>query len=461
MRIVGKIIFVVASFFIVVAFAFLILRYQSNRPLQAVVANTSFSQHALSVYDDSYFALYHQYGLDLPPFYLSISNLALPDSFLYLPASNEKDFLIYWSCKSGSAKEIQYIYYSLIAFHNESWRIPPSQFFDLQNCTNAILDAKNADSLNFYFSQYLSLLPRESKTFSCLNGVTNIKLDAAWKQWLPTLHLHAKNQFSMWLSDCFKNGSGIYTRSWITKNSVGAMLKKPLLITFILTLITMFTVIVTSVFFAAELYLRKDKKWISAVKSGLHFLYSVPTFFIGAVLIFLVANPYQLSLVPANFSFAPFMEGESFTIFAIVKSWSYFILPVITLSFGAIVFFTMLLFSSFEIEFSKTYVLSAKMMGLSNRAIVYKYVLKNALYSTSTFLFLLFPALLSGAVVVEQLFSIAGVGSLLITAARSQDVPVLISLFGIIGFVTAICFMLLNYFQNKIAGRLLNKEVAE
>ena len=462
MRIIGKIVLVIASFFIVVGFSFLLLRYQSNRPLQAITTNSNFSQHALSVYDSNYVSLYHQFGLDLPPFYFSISNLALPDSFKYLPSCDEKDFLIYWSCKTGNSKDIHHIYQSLCAFHNESWMIPPSQVLSLQRFSNQIIASRNIDTLNFYYAKYNSLLPSESNTFSVLNGLKQINVNAAWKQWVPTFHVNTNNQFALWCNDLLSNGNGIYSHSWISKNSVGSVLKKPMLITFIITVITMLVIVVFSVVLSAELFLNKDKRWVSYVQSALHFLYSVPAFFIGAILIFLFANPYQLQLLPANFSFAPLAENDSFTFISLLKSWTYFILPIISLSFGAIVFFTLMLFRSFEEESSKNYVLSAKMMGQSNRTIVYKYVLKNAIYSSSTFLFLLFPALLSGAVVVEQLFSIAGIGNLLITSARSHDVPILIALFGIIGVVTSLSFILLDYFQQKIAGRLLStKEVKE
>lgn len=462
MRIISKIVLVIASFFIVVGFSFLLLRYQSNRPLQAVTANSNFSQHTLSVYDSNYVSLYHQFGIVLPPFYFSISNLALPDSFKYLPACNEKDFLIYWCCKTGSAKDIHHIYQSLCAFHNESWIIPPSQVLSLQQFSSQIIASRNIDTLNFYYAKYNSLLPSESNTFALLNGVKVINVNAAWKQWVPTFHINANNQFALWCSDLLSNESGIYSRSWISKNTVGSALKKPLLITSIITVISMLIIVIFSVLFSAELFLNKDKRWVSYIQSALHFLYSVPAFFIGAILIFLFTNPYQLQILPANFSFAPLAENDYFTFISLLKSWKYFILPIITLSFGAIVFFTLMLFRSFEEESSKNYVLSAKMMGQSNRTIVYKYVLKNAIYSSSTFLFLLFPALLSGAVVVEQLFSIAGIGNLLITAAHSQDVPVLITLFGIIGVVTSLSFIMLDYFQQKIAGRLLStKEVKE
>ena len=458
MRIISKIVLVITSFIVVIAFSFSLMRYQSNRPLQAVTANNNFSQHAISVYDPSYLKLYHQYGLDLPSFYFSISNLALPYYYKYLPSSDEKDFLIYWSCKTGSPESVYKVYQSFIQFHNEEWRIPPSQVLQLQRLSRELLYTRNIDSLNNYYRQYTELLPKESLTFKAIASVNTINSSGAWKQWVPTFHLHSSNQFGLWFSDWWNNGNGIYSRSWISKSTVNSVIEKPLIITLIITLITIVVIVFYSIIIASELFLNKEKRIVDYILNVFHFLYSIPAFFVGAILIFIFANPYHLQMFPANFSFAPIAENDSITIFALLKSWKYFILPVLTLSFGAVVFFTLMLYRSFEEEYAKNYVLSAKMMGVNNRKIVYKYVLKNALYSSSTFLFLLFPALLSGAVIVEQLFSIAGIGNLLITAARSQDVPVLIYLFGLIGLVTALCFVALDYFQQKIDGKLLSKK---
>jgi peptide/nickel transport system permease protein len=328
----------------------------------------------------------------------------------------------------------------------------------LQRLSRELLYTRNIDSLNNYYRQYTELLPKESLTFKAIASVNTINSSGAWKQWVPTFHLHSTNQFGLWFSDWWNNGNGIYSRSWISKSTVNSVIEKPLIITLIITLITIVVIVFYSIVIASELFLNKEKRIVDYILNVFHLLYSIPAFFVGAILIFIFANPYHLQLFPANFSFAPIAENDSITIFALLKSWKYFILPVVTLSFGAVVFFTLMLYRSFEEEYAKNYVLSAKMMGVNNRTIVYKYVLKNALYSSSTFLFLLFPALLSGAVIVEQLFSIAGIGNLLITAARSQDVPVLIYLFGLIGLVTALCFVALDYFQQKIDGKLLSRK---
>jgi ABC-type dipeptide/oligopeptide/nickel transport system permease component len=65
-----------------------------------------------------------------------------------------------------------------------------------------------------------------------------------------------------------------------------------------------------------------------------------------------------------------------------------------------------------------------------------------------------FPALLSGSVLIENVFSIPGMGSLLIRSVQNQDHPVLIGIFMIIGIITSLSFVLLDIIQSFIDPRL-------
>ncbi len=459
MKILVKCFLVLVSFFVVAGFSFLLMRCQSNRPLQSLTTNSNFSQHSISVYSPDYISLYHQYGFSKAAFYFSISNLALPDSFKYFPETPEKDFLIKWSCTTGDPVSVYQVYKSLYSFHLEEWNVPPSQVLGLQRIASNLTVTTEFDSLSSYFAQFKKLLPKQSTTALLLNDISEIKIENRFLQLFPVINLNSSNQFLVWCQDLFNKEGGVYTNSWYTKESVRTALKKPFLITFLISFLSMFFILITSILLSCELFLLKDKKIVKCIYAFITFLYSVPAFFVGAILIYFFSNPLILDLLPSNFSFSPFCMSEDGWLISVFNSWNYFILPVYTLSFGAIIFFVILLYQSFEIEFSKNYVLSAKMMGASVRNIIYKQVLKNAIYSSSTFLFLLFPALLSGSLVVEQLYSISGIGNLLMSSARNQDVPVLITLFGFIGAITAFSFFVLDFYQKKINGRILIRKI--
>jgi peptide/nickel transport system permease protein len=73
----------------------------------------------------------------------------------------------------------------------------------------------------------------------------------------------------------------------------------------------------------------------------------------------------------------------------------------------------------------KDFIRAARARGLSERSVVYRHALKNALLPVITLLGLSVPGLLGGSVVLESVFSIPGMGRLFYSAVFSRDYPVL------------------------------------
>ena len=69
-----------------------------------------------------------------------------------------------------------------------------------------------------------------------------------------------------------------------------------------------------------------------------------------------------------------------------------------------------------------------------------------------------FPALLSGSVLIENVYSIPGMGTLLIRSVQNQDHPVLIGLFLLLGVVTSLSFVLLDIFHHYFDPRLTSEK---
>lgn len=97
------------------------------------------------------------------------------------------------------------------------------------------------------------------------------------------------------------------------------------------------------------------------------------------------------------------------------------------------------------------YIRAARAQGLSRRRVVFKHVLKNALIPVVAVLSFQITILLGGALIVEQVFAINGLGSLAISAVRQQDIPmiqgiVLVSVFivVVIQLVTDMIYGFLN-----------------
>jgi peptide/nickel transport system permease protein len=96
------------------------------------------------------------------------------------------------------------------------------------------------------------------------------------------------------------------------------------------------------------------------------------------------------------------------------------------------------------------YVTTARAKGLSERTVVLKHVVRNALIPVVTLVALQMPAVFGGAIITEQIFRIPGIGSLLITSILANDTPVIMA----VTFVFACLVILFNLLADLVYGWL-------
>lgn len=156
----------------------------------------------------------------------------------------------------------------------------------------------------------------------------------------------------------------------------------------------------------------------------------LPEFVTGLVLIQLFA--FQWKLLPANSSIAP---GSSF-----IENLPMLVLPAMTASLVLIAYITRLTRAGVVEELKKPYVRTADLKGLPRRTVIGRHVLRNALLPTITIIAISFGWLMSGLVVVENVFNYPGLGRLLVFAIDRRDLPLIQA----ITLVTVLIFALAN-----------------
>lgn len=110
------------------------------------------------------------------------------------------------------------------------------------------------------------------------------------------------------------------------------------------------------------------------------------------------------------------------------KTASSLILPVITLSLGTIAFVSrMMRTTTLEIN-GQDYILTAKSKGISKLQIVFKHLIRNAIMPVITILGPLFAAIITGSIVVEKIFAVAGLGEYYVNTILSQDYPMIMGI---------------------------------
>lgn len=142
---------------------------------------------------------------------------------------------------------------------------------------------------------------------------------------------------------------------------------------------------------------------------------SVPSFWLGINLA--VFFGLRLQMLPVA-GYATLSEG-------VWQSVRYLVLPAVALGFSGSALIARMMRSSMLDIMRTDFVRTARAKGLAERLVVYRHALRNAMLPTLTVIGLSIAGLAGGSVVVETVFSIPGVGMLVINAIARRDYPVI------------------------------------
>lgn len=161
--------------------------------------------------------------------------------------------------------------------------------------------------------------------------------------------------------------------------------------------------------------------------TGLAFIfYSMPTFWLGILLIIVFS---------ATLNWFPPEPQASVGMFQQLNA---LVLPVVTLTLVTLALFSRYMRSSMLENLVQDYVRTARAKGVSNRRVLFRHVLRNALIPVLTLVGLSIPGIASGAVVTETVFNFPGMGYLFFLAAENDDFPVLLGVTVVIAVATVI-----------------------
>ena len=174
---------------------------------------------------------------------------------------------------------------------------------------------------------------------------------------------------------------------------------------------------------------------------------SLPNFWLGIMLIYFLGGQWNLLPVAGRIEYG--IDVEPITRLYLVDSlitgnlpafWSamqHLLMPAVTLGTGLAAIVTRITRSSVLEVMRQDYVMTARAKGLSERVVIWRHILRNALITVITILGLQLGALLNGSVITETVFSYPGIGDLLIQSISARDyrlTQVLILFFGVMYF---------------------------
>ena len=173
-----------------------------------------------------------------------------------------------------------------------------------------------------------------------------------------------------------------------------------------LGLIAAFSALIVGVVLGSVAALRRNKLIDRIIMVITTAFVSMPSFIMGTLLLLFLA--VKLQWFPAN--------GET---------WQGQILPIITLSLYPMSYITRLMRSSMLDVLSQDYIRTAKAKGVSKMRIIFGHALKNSLIPVITYFGPMLAYIVTGSLVVEQIFSVPGIGRAFVKSITGRDYPLI------------------------------------
>lgn len=244
-------------------------------------------------------------------------------------------------------------------------------------------------------------------------------------------------QYADWLSDLVRGNLG---QSYAAGYDISRQIQDRIGLTLTLALASMAVSAVLSVAAGsyAALHARKVRGGVADILT--HLAMAVPTFWVGLILVTLVS--IRLGWLPAG-GYVPWSENPVQTIRSLI-------LPVAALSIHVTAVLTRYVKSAMLDVLSEPYIRTAMAKGRTLPMAVLTHGVRNASVSIVTVGTLTLGGLLAGTVVIENVFSLPGLGSLLVSAIQGREALVVQS----VAFVILLMVLTLNFLMDIAYGVL-------
>ena len=214
-----------------------------------------------------------------------------------------------------------------------------------------------------------------------------------------------------WLTGFVRGDMG---ESYSYRMPVSEMLADKLPVTFLLAIMAFLFTVVLSIPLGVWAGSVRSKVLDVIVTALDQIVMSIPPFFLGILATFLFGTVLRI-FVPGDFVSPDKNLGASL---------GYLVLPALSIAIPRVAMTVKMLRSSILTQMDRDFVRTARSRGNDRRAVMVRHVLKNALIPVITFLAVSAAEIMTGSIIIEQVFAIPGVSRLLLASISGRDFPV-------------------------------------
>lgn len=257
-------------------------------------------------------------------------------------------------------------------------------------------------------------------------------------------------QYLLWVKRMFTLDFG---NSYRDHRPVIEKIADALPITLTLNILTILVIYLVSVPAGAYAALRPRGFFDRASALVFMALYSLPTFWVAMMLIVLFAGGDYLNWFPIT-GFVSEGAGSLPWYGWVMNVVWHIALPVACLTYGGFAFLSRFTRASMLDVIKQDYIRTARAKGLPEWKVAVKHALRNALIPLLTLMGTLLPALLGGSVIIEQIFSIPGMGRLGFESVLARDYPVIMAIAAISAVLTLVSILISDILYAVVDPRI-------
>ena len=198
--------------------------------------------------------------------------------------------------------------------------------------------------------------------------------------------------------------------------------------------------------------------WLDRLLPGLMFVQALPYFFLALVLLWLLAVKV-VHVFPIGQGYAQgLVPGWDWTF--ISSAIAHSLLPAFTIVITSLAGWMLQMRNVMITTIGEDYVLAAQAKGLSNRRVIFTYAARNAFLPQLQGFGLALGFVVSGAIVMEIVFSYPGIGLLLLSAVQSNDYPLTQGIFLVITLAVLLANLIVDLIIVAVDPRVRTREAA-
>ncbi|MBX0332930.1 ABC transporter permease [Pontibacter sp. HSC-14F20] len=409
-----------------------------------------YSKSDVAARDRNYRQFLQTTGQDQPLFYFSVTSAALPDTLHRVFPERDRDFLKKLSWQYGNPDAAARFFRSLKEMEAD---LSETERLQVKENLYTMYSHQEPGELQQALAGIAAQLPANSPYQSevLANGSTLVVSSPGYTYLFPSVQWHgSENQYHRWLAGLLKGSLGTSLRDG---RPVATVLGDAIGNTWWLLLASILLATLLAMELAILMVRRSGRVWRSTLLPSLFLLDSVPLFVLAMLLLVLLANPAFLQLFPV-YGMGYYNAYDQSWLQQTSQWLQFMALPLICLVLANLPYLTNQFYQAMAAVAGQDYIRTARAKGLPEHLVIRRHMLRNALLPVITLLSDFLPALVAGAVIIETIFAIPGVGRLLIDAVLARDYPVIV---GIVVIVAV--FRLLSHLLSDLLYALADPRI--